>query len=150
MARVTRAAWDFTDMFDYRGFFDDQLQLLHREQRYRRFRVLKRSNRQFPHALYLRPDRAPQDVVVWCSNDYLGMSQSQVLIDASREALSRYGTGAGGTRNISGSHDLIVELEVELARLHDKSAALVFSSGYVANDTTLATLGRRLPGCVFY
>lgn len=150
MARATRAASDYTEMFDYRGFFDDQLQLLHREQRYRRFRILKRSNRQFPQALYLRPDRAPQDVVVWCSNDYLGMSQSQVLIDASREALHRYGTGAGGTRNISGSHDLIVELEAELARLHEKSGALVFSSGYVANDTTLATLGRKLPGCVFY
>ncbi len=150
MAHDTHAAWDFPDMFDYDGFFDDQLQQLHREQRYRRFRILKRGDRQFPHALYLGPGRAPQDVVVWCSNDYLGMSQSPVLNDAARAALSRYGTGAGGTRNISGSHDLIVELESELAHLHRKSAALVFSSGYVANDTTLATLGRALPGCVFY
>ena len=137
-------------MFSFSDFFDAQLQTLRREQRYRRFRVLERSAGQFPRARWLRPGGPSRDVVVWCSNDYLGMSQHPVVIAAGQHALNRYGAGAGGTRNISGTHELVVALESELASLHRKSGALVFSSGYVANDTTLATLGRNLPGCRFF
>ena len=150
MARAMRAGLGSTDMFDFRNFFAEKLQALRRERRYRRFRVLERSAGQFPHVRWIAPDGKVQQVVVWCSNDYLGMSQHPVVIDAARQALGRYGAGAGGTRNISGTHEVIVALEAELASLHRKSGALVFSSGYVANDTTLATLGRHLPGCVFF
>lgn len=136
-------------MFDYDGFFEDRIAALHREQRYRRFRQLARTGGQFPRAQW-QPARGDlREVVVWCSNDYLGMSQHHVVLDAARTALQRYGAGAGGTRNISGTHSLIVELEAELAAVHSRDAALLFTSGYVANDTTLATLGRHLPGCVF-
>jgi 5-aminolevulinate synthase len=150
MARGGPATSDCTDtMFDYHGFFDDRLAALHREQRYRRFRRLTRTAGQFPRAHWHPPVGEPRDVVVWCSNDYLGMSQHPVVLDAARAALECYGTGAGGTRNISGTHSLLVELEAELAAVQGREAALLFSSGYVANDTTLATLGRHLPGCVF-
>ncbi len=137
-------------MFSFGEFFEGQVQALRREQRYRRFRTLGRRPGEFPRARLAEPDRPPRDVVVWCSNDYLGMSQHPTVLAAGHEALGRYGAGAGGTRNISGTHELIVALESELANLHRKSGALVFSSGYVANDTTLATLGRNLPGCTFF
>ncbi|MDW8259567.1 MAG: 5-aminolevulinate synthase [Gammaproteobacteria bacterium] len=136
--------------FDYAGFFDWQLAQLHREGRYRRFRHLQRGARPFPWATWLPETGAPRDIVVWCSKDYLGMSQHPCVREAAAEALARYGSGAGGTRAISGTHEPLVQLEAELAAWHRKSAALVFSSGYVANDTTLATLGRRLPGCTIY
>jgi 5-aminolevulinate synthase len=137
-------------MFDFEQFFDHKLQQLRREQRYRRFRVLERAPGAFPVARWLRADGTDRDVTVWCSNDYLGMSQHPVVIEAATAALSRYGTGAGGTRNISGSHDLIVALERELADLQGQESALIFSSGFVANDTSLATLGRYLPGCTVF
>lgn len=137
-------------MFDYEQFFDSKLQQLRREQRYRRFRVLERLPGAFPTARWVRPDGSRQDITVWCSNDYLGMSQHPVTIEAAAAALSRYGTGAGGTRNISGSHDQIVALEQELAELQGQESALIFSSGFVANDTSLATLGQHLPGCTFF
>lgn len=145
-----RAGWDSAEMFAFSDFFDGQLQALRREQRYRRYRVLERRAGRFPQVSWSPPGGAPRDVVVWCSNDYLGMSQNPAVIAATQEALSQYGAGAGGTRNISGTHELIVALENELAGLHGKSGALVFSSGYVANDATLATLGRTLPGCTFF
>ncbi|MFO1426079.1 MAG: 5-aminolevulinate synthase [Steroidobacteraceae bacterium] len=134
-------------MFDYEGFFADSLELLRSERRYRVFRELERMPGRAPWAR-TRIDGRPREVVVWCSNDYLGMSQHPVVLEASREALARCGAGAGGTRNISGTLDLAVELEAELAGLHGQQAALLFSSGYVANDTTLATLAGALPGCV--
>ena len=136
-------------MFDYDGFFGDRLDALHRERRYRRFRTLERSDLAFPRARWHPPAGQPRDVVVWCSNDYLGMSQHPVVIGASQAALAAYGAGAGGTRNISGTHEPIVRLEQELAAVQGRAAALVFSSGYAANDATLATLGRQLPDCTF-
>lgn len=136
--------------FDSSQFFRDQNQRLRREQRYRVFRSLGRSAGAFPRAQWSDPATpgVTRDVTVWCSNDYLGMSQHPVVLEAAGAALTRYGAGAGGTRNISGTHDLIAALELELATLHGKGGALVFSSGYVANDTTLATLGASLPDCV--
>lgn len=136
-------------MFDYAGFFDDRLAALHRDQRYRRFRQLSRAGGEFPRASWQPPLGPARPVTVWCSNDYLGMSQHPTVVAAAQHALAQYGTGAGGTRNISGTHALLVELEAELAATQGREAALVFSSGYVANDATLATLGRQLPGCVF-
>jgi 5-aminolevulinate synthase len=137
-------------MFDYHNFLTEKLQTLRRERRYRRFRVLEREAGHFPYAKFVAEDGRTKDVAVWCSNDYLGMSQHPVVLEAAKQALSRYGAGAGGTRNISGTHELLVALEAELASLHTKPGALVFTSGYVANDTTLATLGRHLPECTFY
>ncbi len=137
-------------MFDFRGFFDDANAKLRREHHYRVFRELRRSPGRFPRAQWRAADGAWRDVTVWCSNDYLGMSQHPAVLDAARDALAHYGAGAGGTRNISGTSDLLVALEHELAGWHAKDAALLFSSGYVANDTTLATLARALPGCVVF
>lgn len=136
-------------VFDYDGFFGDRLDALHRERRYRRFRTLERSALGFPRARWQAPAGPSREVVVWCSNDYLGMSQHPVVIGASQAALAAYGTGAGGTRNISGTHEPIVQLEHEIAAVHGRAAALVFSSGYAANDASLATLGRQLPECTF-
>jgi 5-aminolevulinate synthase len=133
--------------FDYDGFFGDALDGLRREQRYRVFRPLGRELAPGPVA-FTTLDGMRRAVTVWCSNDYLGMSRHPLVLEAGRSALARYGAGAGGTRNISGTHDPIVALEAELAALHGKDAALVFSSGYVANDTVLATLAASLPGCV--
>lgn len=133
-------------MFDYEGFFGDCIAGLHAEGRYRTFRALERAPGRAPWARTLVDGRA-RDVVVWCGNDYLGMSQHPVVLDASRAALARCGAGSGGTRNISGTLDLAVRLEAELADLHGKESALLFSSGYVANDTTLATLAAALPRC---
>ncbi len=133
--------------FDYEGFFDDALGRLRREGRYRVFRQLGRELAPGPVA-FTSIDGTRRAVTVWCSNDYLGMSRHPLVLEASRNALARYGAGAGGTRNIAGTHDPIVALEAELASLHGKDAALVFSSGYVANDTVLATLAASLPHCV--
>ncbi len=133
--------------FDFDGFFDDALARLRREDRYRVFRPLGRELAPGPVA-FTTVEGERRAVTVWCSNDYLGMSRHPLVLEASRLALARYGAGAGGTRNISGTHDPIVALEAELASLHGKDAALVFSSGYVANDTVLATLAASLPRCV--
>jgi 5-aminolevulinate synthase len=135
--------------FDYQGFFGDALAQLRREARYRHFRALGRELAPGPVA-FTTLDGVRRAVTVWCSNDYLGMSRHPAVLEASRHALARYGAGAGGTRNISGTHDPLVALEAELAALHGKPAALVFSSGYVANDTVLATLASRLPGCLVF
>jgi 5-aminolevulinate synthase len=136
-------------MFDFQQFFRDANRRLRQERRYRLFRRLEREQGRFPVAIW-RDGAMRREVTVWCSNDYLGMSQHPAVIEASAEALRRYGAGAGGTRNISGTHELLARLEQELADLHAQSAALVFSSGYVANDTALATLGAALPQCVIF
>src|SRR5207302_9511956 len=134
-------------MFDYNGSFQSAIAALKRERRYRIFAGLERKVGQFPHALWNSPS-GTRDVVVWCSNDYLCMGQDPKIIDAMCAAARRMGTGAGGTRNISGTNRALVELEAELADLHGKEAALVFTSGYVSNHTGIATIARLLPDCL--
>ena len=135
---------------DYEAFFADHLRRLHDEGRYRVFAELERIVGAFPRARLHREGQPPRDVTVWCSNDYLAMGQHPTVVEAMRQAIDAQGSGAGGTRNISGTNTLHAALERELAALHEKQAALVFTSGYVANETTLQTLGAMLPGCELY
>ena len=131
----------------YDHFFSDALARLRAERRYRVFADLERIAGRFPHAMWHSPD-GPRPVVIWCSNDYLGMGQHPNVIGAMVETATRMGTGAGGTRNISGTSHPVVALEHELAALHGKQAALVFTSGYVSNETGIATIARLLPDCL--
>ncbi|CAI7675846.1 unnamed protein product [Penicillium discolor] len=131
--------------FDYNDFYNVELEKKHKDKSYRYFNNINRLAKEFPRA---HTASAEERVTVWCSNDYLGMGRNQQVLDSMHKTLDTYGAGAGGTRNISGHNQHAVALEDTLAKLHGKEAALVFSSCYVANDATLATLGSKMPDCV--
>ncbi len=129
---------------NYNDFFGAALNRLHDERRYRVFADLERIAGRFPETIWHSPE-GPREIIVWCSNDYLGMGQNPKVIGAMVETATRMGTGAGGTRNISGTNHPLVELERELADLHGKQAALIFTSGYVSNQTGIATIAKLIP-----
>jgi 5-aminolevulinate synthase len=135
---------------NYDHALDAAIDRLHDEGRYRTFIDIERKKGQFPHAVWKKPDGTKQDITVWCGNDYLGMGQHPVVLEAMHEALEATGAGSGGTRNISGTTVYHKALEAELADLHGKEAALVFTSAYIANDATLSTLPRLFPGLIIY
>ena len=135
---------------DYDAQLDTALKRLHDEGRYRTFIDIERRRGQFPKALWTRPDGTEREITVWCGNDYLGMGQHPAVLAAMHEALDATGAGSGGTRNISGTTVYHKRLEAEIADLHRKEAALVFTSAYIANDATLSTLRKLIPGLVIF
>jgi 5-aminolevulinate synthase len=134
-------------MFDYRSHFESALDALRAERRYRVFADLERRVGIFPRAV-LRRDGAEREIVIWCSNDYLGMGHHPKVVAALQETAASMGAGAGGTRNISGTNHPLVELEAELADLHGKESALVFTSGFISNEASISTIARLLPDCL--
>ena len=135
---------------DYRGIFEDAVDALRQEKRYRVFADLERIAGRFPTAVYRDAADNAREITIWCSNDYLGMGQHPVTIAAMQETAGKLGVGAGGTRNISGTNRPLVELERSLADLHRKESALVFTSGFVSNEAAISTIARLLPDCVIF
>ncbi|HEV2817685.1 MAG TPA: 5-aminolevulinate synthase [Allosphingosinicella sp.] len=135
---------------DYQRIFAEAIERLHAEGRYRVFIDILRNKGAFPNARCFAGHNGPIPITVWCSNDYLAMGQHPDVIAAMEEALHDVGAGSGGTRNISGNSHYHIELEAELADLHGKDAALLFTSGYISNEATLATIGKLLPGCIIF
>jgi 5-aminolevulinate synthase len=135
---------------DYQRIFAEAIERLHAEGRYRVFIDILRNKGSYPNARCFAGHNGPKPITVWCSNDYLAMGQHPDVIAAMEEALHDVGAGSGGTRNISGNSHYHIELEAELADLHGKQAALLFTSGYISNEATLATIGKLLPGCIIF
>ena len=134
---------------NYDNFFINALDVLKQEGRYRVFNDIKRISGKFPNAAYFSGDQEKK-VVVWCSNDYLGMGQNKYVIEAMHKAIDKVGAGSGGTRNISGTTHYHVLLEQELADLHNKESALLFTSGYISNEASLSTLVSIMPNCIIF
>lgn len=136
---------------NFDGIFQAHIDQLKAEGRYRTFANLERIAGRFPKALWRKtPEARPEAVTIWCSNDYLGMGQHPDVLAAMHDAIDQFGSGAGGTRNISGTTHLHVLLEQELAALHDKASALLFTSGYISNHATLSTLGKIIPNLMIF
>lgn len=132
----------------YLEFFENAVSSLKEEKRYRIFADLERQAGKFPRAIWRADNGLEREILVWCSNDYLGMGQHADVIKAMTETAEKMGSGAGGTRNISGTNRPLVELEMELADLHDKESALVFTSGFVSNEAAISTIAKLLPDCL--
>lgn len=136
--------------FDYKSFFNNAVESVRGEGRYRVFQDIRRVKGDFPKAIWYKDDYSEKDITVWCSNDYLGMGQNDCVVEAVKSAVDAAGTGSGGTRNIAGTTHYHVQLEKELSDLHAKERALVFTSGYVANEATLGVMSRILPGLIIF
>lgn len=132
----------------YRDIFQNAVDTIQDEGRYRIFRDIRRKKGAFPKAIWYQDDNQEKEITVWCSNDYLGMGQNECVVEAVKSAVDSAGTGSGGTRNISGTTRYHVQLEAELSQLHEKESALVMTSGYVANEAALSTLQKILPGLI--
>ncbi len=136
--------------YDYSQHFSDAVESVRGEGRYRVFQDIRRVKGEFPKAIWYKDDYSEKDITVWCSNDYLGMGQNECVVEAVKSAVDAAGTGSGGTRNIAGTTHYHVQLEKELADLHSKERALVFTSGYVANEATLGVMSKILPGLIIF